>query len=439
MTPTSVIRTAILAVILASSLGGLYWAYWLPATLRIAVPHASSEPTQFFTAFARVLRETRAPIQLDVSIYEQFEDAAEAIERGRADLAFIRPDYRRPANATSVAVVHQFLVTLVARRGAGIGRFADLKGKRVAVLSPGRGNTALFETLLAFYGLKAADLTLVRITTPAEIGTAQPAFDAVFAAGPRAGGGLSQTIQAFARRARAIDFIAIPDATALAARNNAFAAAEINAGEFSGAPRMPPAAVETVGFPALLVATNSLSVSTVEAFTSRLFDMRGALARDHPAASRFEALPTDRGTAFPLHPGAAAYYDGEKTSLIDRYSDWFYVAIFGFGAFASVGAWLISLLLPGRPKPRPAEIGGLVRLMEEAHGAASHADLDRIERDLDRFVAEASAHMLDGSIEPDRKEAFELLIERLSTVIAERRAGLPRVAGNLVPFEGRHV
>jgi TRAP transporter TAXI family solute receptor len=438
MTRASLVRTLILALVLLVSLGGLYWTYWVPTTLRIAVPHAASEPSRFFSAFAETLRTARAPVRLEVSVHEQFEDAAEAIERGRADLAFIRPDYRRPPNATSVAIVHQFVVTLVARRGAGIARFADLKGKRVAVLSPGRGNMALFETLLAFHGLQPADLTVVRITTPEEIASDQPAADALFAAGPRAGGGMTQTVQAFARRARNVQFIGIPDAAAFAARNNVFAAAEINAGEFGRAPRLPAEAVQTIGFPALLVAAGSLSVSTVEAFTSRLFDMRGSLARDHPAASRFEALSTDRGTAFPLHPGAAAYYDGEKTSLIDRYSDWFYVAIFGFGAFASVGAWLISRLLPRGAAPRPAEFTGLVGLIEAARRAASHAELDEVERAFDAHVAEASAHMLDGTIEREGKEAFDLLIDRLTTVVGERRAELPRRAANVVTLQGPH-
>jgi len=86
----------------------------------------------------------------------------------------------------------------------------------------------------------------------------------------------------------------------------------------------------------LIVAPKSLSESTVGAFTRALFQVRPALAREDPAASKIQKPDTDKDAPIPAHPGAAAYIDGNERTFLDKYSDYFWGAILLFSVLGSI-------------------------------------------------------------------------------------------------------
>ena len=45
-----------------------------------------------------------------------------------------------------------------------------------------------------------------------------------------------------------------------------------------------------------------------------------------------------------MHPGAAAYVDGEEKSFLDRYSDYIWWTLMAVSAMGSAGAWFASYL-----------------------------------------------------------------------------------------------
>jgi hypothetical protein len=145
---------------------------------------------------------------------------------------------------------------------------------------------------------------------------------------------------------------------------------------------------------------------------------------DHPAATRIEPLPTDRGATFSLHPGATRYYDAEDESFYDRYEVLIYIVLFGFSGVASGLLWFARHLIPQKLPLAIREERELEVLISRARAATTMAELEAIERELDEFLVALSGHMVQGSLDVELTPAFELLAGRATSAIAVRRHAL---------------
>ena len=77
-------------------------------------------------------------------------------------------------------------------------------------------------------------------------------------------------------------------------------------------------------------------------FAEQLFNLRQTLAGEYQAAAHIEALPTERGSPFSVHPGAVTYFDASETGFLEKYSDYLWLGLFGFGTIISIATWLFS-------------------------------------------------------------------------------------------------
>ncbi len=110
-------------------------------------------------------------------------------------------------------------------------------------------------------------------------------------------------------------------ADAIAQKFPAYESAEIPAGTFNVSPARPDDTVTTINFGHHFAARKSLSETTVAAFTRQLFAARQAILSEFPTAAKIETPDTDKDASMPVHPGAAAYIDGEEKTFLDKYSD----------------------------------------------------------------------------------------------------------------------
>jgi TRAP transporter TAXI family solute receptor len=347
MTKRELLRYIAFVFALLTAIGTAWYILFVPYTLRVAVAPAASEPAQFFTALAHALDREKAPVRLTVQAYSDSRQTAAAIDARKADLAVVRSDLALPTTGDGVAILHQLMVVLAARPDTEIKRFSDLRERKVGVLSQGPGNKTLFEALAAFYDLTPETITIVPLASQDEIGkaTASREIDALFMAGPRGGRGINQAIKAFQETlGSAPVLIPIHDASALVRRNPIFTAAEIAPGEIRATPPLPAEATATVTFPALIVAHRSLTSKAVYEFIKQLFTLRQTLAGEYTAAARIEALPTERGSSFSVHPGAETYYDASETGFLEDYSDYLWLALFGFGGVVRSRPGSLALL-----------------------------------------------------------------------------------------------
>ncbi len=94
-----------------------------------------------------------------------------------------------------------------------------------------------------------------------------------------------------------------------------YEASEIPAGSFGGSPDRPEDEIKTISFSHHIVARKGVSESTIAAFTRQLFAIRQSLKNEFPLAAKIETPDTDKDATIPVHPGAAAFVDGEEKTL----------------------------------------------------------------------------------------------------------------------------
>lgn len=425
---------------------GLYWYLYLaPIVLRVAVAPAGSDTAQFFAGLAQASQRDRFRIRLNLAPLNNMAETSAAIDAGDVDLALARADYRLPYTGLAVAILHQNIVLLIAcpappaappqrgraqrlapARAAPIQGFATLKGRRVAILGRGPANRALFDRLSAHHGLGARDLDVVDVGSAAEIAAASATrpVEALFMAISRGSSVIGESIRALRCPADGKPQIVPLESGLFQARSRVFGTVELAAGEFGTNPMLPAEAISTVSFPSLLMARRGLSNEVVEAFTRQLFTLRHGLMSQYPAAAHLEALPTDRGSAFTLHSGASAYYDGDAKGFFEQYETLIYVLLFGFSGMLSAAVWLWRSLFPRRRMLVHEEHRAFEALIAGARAAQSPAELDAIAEAMDQILAEISQNMLEGKVDLEMKPAFDIMTDRLSAVMAQRRAVL---------------
>jgi hypothetical protein len=170
------------------------------------------------------------------------------------------------------------------------------------------------------------------------------------------------------------------------------------------------------------VAPKSLSDTTVGAFTRALFQVRPALARDDPAALKIQKPDTDKDSAIPAHPGAAAYIDGTERTFLDKYSDYFWGAILLLSVLGSGAAWLRHYVKRDERNITTLHRDKLLSAIAQARKTNSLEELDALQEEADEFLRETLECYDDGAIEEGDLSAYGLVLEQFHHAVADRRA-----------------
>jgi hypothetical protein len=169
------------------------------------------------------------------------------------------------------------------------------------------------------------------------------------------------------------------------------------------------------------VARKSLSEQVVADFTKHLFAIRQTLAAELPSAAKIEKPDTDKDAAVPVHPGAAAYLDGELKTFFDRYSDLLY---WGLMAMSILGSGFAGLLSYSKADDRVRKLHTLERLLQIAKAARS-ADsikaLDDLQAEIDTIQGDMIHEVEAGTLDETAMMAYALSVERAQLAISDRR------------------
>ncbi|MGA2055472.1 MAG: TAXI family TRAP transporter solute-binding subunit, partial [Bradyrhizobium sp.] len=209
---------------------------------------------------------------------------------------------------------------------------------------------------------------------------------------------------------------------ALAHKHPLYEAEEIPGSSITTSPARPDDTVDTVGVSHLIVATKSLSEPTAGAFTRALFNVRPALVKEDPAASKIEKPDTDKDAAIPAHPGAAAYIDGTERTFLDRYSDYFWGGILLLSVFGSGAAWLRHYMKRDERNVTSLHRDKLLAAIAQVRKTDSVEEIDALQEEADEFLRETLECYDDGAIEEGDLSAYGLVLEQFHHAVADRRA-----------------
>jgi hypothetical protein len=222
-------------------------------------------------------------------------------------------------------------------------------------------------------------------------------------------------------------FLAIDSAEAIATNHPVYEASEIPAGAFGGAPARPEDDVKTISFSHHIVARKGLSETTVAAFTRQLFAIRQTVLAQFPQAAKIETPDTDKDAVIPVHPGAAAYVDGEEKTFLDRYSDYIWWTLMGLSAMGSAGAWFASYLKKDERNNNSTLRERLLDMLALARRSDSVGELDEMQAEADAILRDTLICFEHGAIEEGSLTAFNIALEQFHNAVADRKALLASV------------
>ncbi len=411
-----------------------------PEILRIAVGPANSDDIKVVQALTQAFSQAHGhvrlhPIQTDGSVA-----SAQALADDKVDLAIVRGDLDVPKNAQAVATLRKNLVVMWVpapakdqgkKAAAKITKIVQLAGHRVGVIGRTEANVNLLKLILNQYGVDPAKVEIVQLPASEAVDAIRgQKADAYLATGAISGRATMDAIAASTRDGKTPTFLAIDSAEAIAQNHPMYEASEIPAGAFGGSPDRPEGEVKTISFAHHIVARKGLSDSTVAAFTRQLFAIRQAVMAEFPLAAKIETPDTDKDAAIPVHPGAAAFIDGEEKTFLDRYSDFIWWGLMGLSVIGSAGAWFAGYLKKDE-RNNTSLRERLLDMLAAARRSDSAEELDQMQAEADDILRQTLLCFEQGAIQQGSLTAFNIALEQFHNAVADRKALLMNMPQNL--------
>jgi TRAP transporter TAXI family solute receptor len=434
----SVSLAGILAVV-GALVGGYYFAM-RPVTLRIAVGPANSDDLKVVQTLAQAFsHQTTSQIRLRPVPTEGATASAQALADGKADLAIIRGDLEVPRNAQAVATLRKNVAVLWVppeakvkgkKAAPKITKVAQLAGHRIGVVGRTQANVNLLKVILQQYGVDPGKVEIVQFPANEAVeAIRKQKADAYLAAGPVNSKITADTIAASTRDGGSPKFLAIDLADAIAQNHPMYEASEIPAGSFGN--DRPDDEVKTISFAHHIVARKGLSESTVAAFTRQLFAIRQSLKNEFPLAAKIETPDTDKDATIPVHPGAAAFVDGDEKTFLDRYSDYIWWGLMALSAMGSAGAWFAGYLKKDERVSNSSQRDRLLDMLRLARHCDSTDELDRMQAEADDILRDTLKCFEHNAIDQGALSAFNIALEQFHNAVADRKALLISIPQNL--------
>jgi TRAP-type uncharacterized transport system substrate-binding protein len=388
-------------------------------TLSIAVGSFDGEATRIASIIAARLEGTKSPVRLKIVPTDSVLDSAKTFAADKADLAIVRADVGDLSQARSVALVTKSVLMILAPPGSQVMSIEKMKGHTVGVVG-GEINRNIVDALRKEYDL--GDNATFKNLAPADAPRAIRAKEAsVFMlVVPLNEKYLSLVRRFFAAGHNSFPtLIPVDSAGAIADVEGAYESFDIPLGTLRGSPPVPDADLTTLRVSSYLVANKKLDPDTITTLTQALVTARNDLVRDQPLLAGLTAPDTDPNAFIPVHPGAAAFYNGTQQSFMDKYGNWIYLTPMVLGALASIfaTAWRF---LGIRQEPAEPTLRSLFALPRRIREVKSEAELTEIENQVDQALDAEMANAIKSENAQDVSTLVSMA-HRLEDSIHRRR------------------
>jgi len=217
--------------------------------------------------------------------------------------------------------------------------------------------------------------------------------------------------------------IAIESAGAIAQEDRAYESFDVPKGTLRGNPPIPEDDLTTLRTSLYLVANKKLGTDLVTTLTQTIMRVRRELLVEQPIFAQIATPNTDTDAYLPLHPGAAAFYNGTQQSFMDEYGNWIYLApmiMDGLATVLAAGWRFLGIRQTGTDTP----LDGLYALARRIRKAETAAELSVIEDEIDDILRAQRAKAADGNDIVVDATTLNVVAHRLENLIHDRRAVL---------------
>ncbi|SDP01839.1 TRAP-type uncharacterized transport system, substrate-binding protein [Afipia sp. GAS231] len=409
------------AAILAAGAGLFGYRYFThPVTLTVAVGSIDGEAAKAMSAIASRLVSTNASIRLKIIDSGTALGAADLFSAGKVDLAVVRGDVGDLSQAQAVVVVSHVVALIIAPPGSTIDSVGKLKGHTVGVVG-GVANSKVIDVLSKEYGLDAAKVFKEIALSDARRAIQSKEVSALLVVIPLAEKYLSLVRGVFQSGPKTVPvLIPIDSAGAIAEADRAYESFDVPKGTLRGSPPVPDDDLTTLQASLYLVANKKLGTDLMTRFTQTLMSVRRDLLGEQPIFAQITAPSTDQDAYLPLHPGAAAFYNGTQQSFMDEYGNWIYLTPMVLGGVATVLAAAWKFLGIG-PATREGPLDSLYALARRIRKVDTEAELSDIEEEIDNILKAERAKSARGDESAVDDATLNVAAHRLESLIHDRR------------------
>jgi TRAP-type uncharacterized transport system substrate-binding protein len=402
-----------------------YRYYTRPVTMSVAVGSIDGEAAKAMSAIASRLASTNAPVRLRVIDSGTVLEAAKTFSAGAWDLAVVRGDVGDLSQAQAVVVVSHVAALILAPPGSTIDSMNKLKGRRVGVIG-GDANTKLVDVLSKEYGLDRAKVFKDIALSDARNAIQSKEVAALLIVIPLTQKYLS-LVRGFFQQAKALPaLIPIESAGAIAETERAYESFDVPKGTLRGAPPVPDDDLTTLRATLYLVANKKLGSDLIATLTQTIMNVRRDLLQEQPIFAQITAPSTDQDTYLPLHPGAAAVYNGTRQSFMDEYGNWIYLTPMVLGGIATVLAAAWKFLGIRNSETQQGPLDALYALGRRIRSVDMEAELSDIEEEIDDILKAQRTKAASGDENAVDDVTLNVAAHRLESLIHDRRTMLAK-------------
>lgn len=408
------------------------WRVWLAnsETLTFAVGEASGPDARFAARLGAVLKATSSRLRLKIVPSADNAHALAQFDRKLADLAVLRTDAKVPPRARSIAILEHDLVMLLSPGDKKIKSLAELKKKKIAILTSGNANIAFIRSLLEVpEGSDASRLQLAPPNSTLEKLFAPGGYGAVIVLDHASAIVKDKSFEQAASRAP-FTVNAVDESKALSRRNAGILEETLATGMLSSTPQIPNDDLDTVGLHWLLVAQSTLPANTAGELARTIYENKAELALDGGFASKIEPADVDKAAFIVAHQGVAEYINDTSKSFLERYSDLMYLAAAALSIIGSIFVGLytkVTRIAPEKASELATAILDIGERIAHAHNAEA---IDKLQDELEAVLRGVVIGLRDGTISSDGLDTFKLGYEFVRDEIGMRRESLKRQGGS---------
>jgi TRAP-type uncharacterized transport system substrate-binding protein len=383
------------------------------------------------SALASRVAAVNAPIRLKLVETTNAVDAAGQFAAEKVDLAVVRGDVGDLSQAQAVVVLAHAVVLLVAPPGSSITDIAGLKRTSVGVIG-GEINRKIVSVLSDEYGLGRANVTFRDL----QLADARRALDAkevraILVVVPLAERYLALLRGLFLQTPKSAPvLIPIDAAGAIAEKQRAYESFDVPKGTLRGSPPVPSEDLTTLRVSFYVVARKQLADEVAGSLADALMKARRDLLGELPILSQMTAPSTDSDAFLPVHPGAAAFYNGTQQSFLDEWGNAIFLTPMILGGLVSVLAAAWKFLRAGDPSKNEQGLDSLYALAARIRTTAAEAELSEIEAEIDRVLRAQRDRMAAGDENALDVATLNVAAHRLQSLVHDRRILLSALPGS---------
>lgn len=399
-------------------------------TLVFAVGEASGPEARFATRLAAVLKATSS--QLHVKIVRNTDNAKALgqFDRKLADLAVLRTDAKIPPRARSIAILEHDVLMLISPGDKKIKSLAELKKKKVAVMTSGNNLAFVRNVLDIAEGTDATSrLQLAPSNATLDKLFGSGGYGAVIAVDHASAIVKDKNFEQIAKRAP-FTVNAIDEAKALSRRHPGILEETLATGLLSSTPQIPDDDLDTVGLQWLLVGQATMSANTAGELARTIYENKAELALDDGFASKIEPADVEKTALVVAHQGVTEYINDTAKSFLERYSDLLYLGVAALSVIGSLFVALYTKVTRVAPEKASELATAILDIGERVADAQTMEVLDGLQDKLESVLRGVVIGLRDGTISSDGLDTFKLGYEFVRDEIGMRRERLKRQGGH---------